>query len=110
MNMQDEAGGGAGKDVAMGTPDPIAQLTRITQSLSGSLMTTIQAIEQLGNRLKAMEEQQRTTQLCAAKALLAIGTIAQDIEDDERKMAVFKTLEEALVEIRRSTGPSTKSG
>ena len=73
-------------------------------------MTTIQAIEQLGNRLRTMEEQQRTTQLCAAKALLAIGTIAQDIEDEDRKMSVFKTLEEALVEIRRASGPSAKSG
>jgi hypothetical protein len=110
MNTENEPAAGVAMDAANSTPDPIAQLTRITQSLSGSLMTTIQAIEQLGSRLKAMEEQQRTTQLCAAKALLAIGTIAQDIEDDERKMAVFKTLEEALVEIRRSSGPSTKPG
>jgi hypothetical protein len=109
MNTEHGAAGTA-TEAANGTPDPIAQLTRITQSLSGSLMTTIQAIEQLGNRLRTMEEQQRTTQLCAAKALLAIGTIAQDIEDEDRKMSVFKTLEEALVEIRRASGPSAKSG
>jgi hypothetical protein len=82
-------------------PDPITQLTRITQSLSGSLMTTIQAIEQLGVRIRALEEQQRTTQLCVAKALLAVGTLAQGLDDEVRQMTVFRTLEEALEEIRR---------
>ena len=91
-------------------PDPIAQLTRITQSLSGSLMTSIQALEQLGLRIRSLEDQQKTTQLCVAKALLAVGTLAQGVEDETRQMSVFKTLEEALEEIRRASAGSAKPG
>lgn len=93
-----------------GEPDPIVQLTRITQSLSSSLMTTIQAIDQLGTHMRALEAQQRTTQLCVAKALLAVGTLAQGVEDETRQMSVFKTLEEALEEIRRTAPAQAKPG
>jgi hypothetical protein len=101
---------GATAEGGVPVPDPIVQLTRITQSLSGSLMTSIQALEQLGLRIRALEDQQKTTQLCVAKALLAVGTLAQGVEDETRQMSVFKTLEEALEEIRRSAAGSAKAG
>ena len=111
--MTTEPTANAGHDpagMASAAPDPVAQLTNITQTLSNSLMTAIQAVEQLGARIRTLEDQQRTTQLCAAKALLAIGTIAQDLADEDRKMSVFKTLEEALQEIRRVSRVPPRSG
>lgn len=110
MTPSDAPATTAGASADPGLPDPVAQLTRITQSLSGSLMTSIQALEQLGLRIRTLEEQQRTTQLCVAKALLAVGTLAQGVEDETRQMSVFKTLEEALEEIRRTAAGGAKPG
>lgn len=82
------------------------QLTDITQSLSTSLMASIQTIDRLNQRIKALEDQQKTQQLCLAKSLLALGTIAQNMEDEATQASVFKILEEALGEIRRANAPA----
>ena len=86
---------------------PLAQLTEITQSLTTSLMSSIETLEGLHNRVRLLEDQQRTNQLCIAKAMLALGTIAQGIGDETRQMAVFRTLEEALNEIRKPGASGT---
>lgn len=88
------------------TPDqdaatPVAQLTEITHSLTTSLMSSIETLEGLNHRVRQLEDQQRINQLCIAKAMLALGTMAQGIDDEARQLAVFKTLEEALNEIRK---------
>ena len=83
------------------------QLTDITQSLSTSLMASIQTIDRLNQRIKALEDQQKTQQLCLAKSLLALGTLAQNIENESTQTAVFKILEEALGEIRKANPPSS---